>query len=209
MASHPLRRIRIALWGLVGCAVLALGIYAIMPRPDVPTGPAGVIVAATDEPYGTGDYQLVTDEGEAADSTIFIGQPSAVFFGFTHCPDVCPTTLGEMSLWFSELGDEAGDLRGFFVTVDPERDTPEILNAYVGWASDRITGLTGTPEDIADMADAWGIHAERTALEGGGYNVDHTASVFLLDANGQFRGTISYGEATATALEKLRLLVRG
>lgn len=206
MANPTLRTIRLVLWGLVAIAIVTVGIYVLLPRGATSPSPIAPAVA---QQYGAGDYTLVTDEGEPADDSIFVGQPSMVFFGFTHCPDVCPTTLGEMALWFSELGEEAADLRAFFVTVDPERDTPEVLNQYVGWVSDRITGLTGTPENIDAMAAAWGVHHEVVPLDTGGYNVDHTASVFLIDAQGEFQGTIAYGEATQTALDKLRMLVRG
>lgn len=206
MASPTLGRIRLVLWGFVAIAVVGVGLYAILPRTAPPPVQATPVVA---EQYGAGDYQLVTDDGEPADDSIFVGQPSMVFFGFTHCPDVCPTTLGEMSLWLAELGEEAADLQAFFVTVDPERDTPEVLGEYVGWVSDRITGITGTPENIEAMTEAWGVYHEIVPLDGGGYNVDHTASVFLLDSKGQFQGTIAYGEAAQTAVEKLRMLVRG
>lgn len=138
---------------------------------------------------------------------MFAGHPSMLFFGFTHCPEVCPTTMAEMAGWFEALGDEGSDLRAYFVSIDPERDSPAVLGDYVSWVSDRITGITGSPEEIAKIAKAWGIYYERVPLEGGDYTMDHTASVFLLDAQGQFQGTIAYREDSETALGKLRNLL--
>lgn len=196
-----LKTIRVVLWTLVAVAAVGATWLWYANRPTE--------IAVAGAPYGAGDYQLVTHTGEPVDDTIFIGQPSAVFFGFTHCPDVCPTTMGDMQHWFAELGDEGRDLRGFFVSVDPERDTPEVLGEYVSWVSDRITGLTGEPAEIEKATAAWGVHAEQVPLDEGGYTVNHTASVFLLDENGEFFGTIAYGENPETALGKLRRLVSG
>lgn len=196
-----LKTIRVVLWTLVAVAAVGATWLWYANRP--------IEIAVAGAPYGAGDYQLVTHTGETVDDTIFVGQPSAVFFGFTHCPDVCPTTMGDMQHWFAELGDEGRDLRGFFVSVDPERDTPEVLGEYVSWVSDRITGLTGEPAEIEKAAAAWGVHAEQVPLDEGGYTVNHTASVFLLDENGEFFGTIAYGENPETALGKLRRLVSG
>ncbi|MCD7060203.1 SCO family protein [Pelagibacterium xiamenense] len=197
MANARLSTIRWLLWGAVG----ALAIVAVA------TTYLGAAPSASAERYGTGDYELVTDAGETVDDMVFVGQPSAVFFGFTHCPEVCPTTMADMSHWFAELGPEADKLRAFFVTVDPERDTPEVLGDYVSWVSDRITGLTGTQENIDKIVSAWSVYAQRVPLDGGGYNMDHTASVFLLNARGEFEGTIAYGEASETAIGKLRRLI--
>jgi len=130
-----------------------------------------------------------------------------LFFGYTHCPDVCPTTMGEMTGWFADLGDEADTLKAFFVTVDPERDTPEILDGYVSWVSDRVTGVTGKPEEVAKMVKAWKVLAEKVPGQGSDYTMNHTASVFLVNAEGGFEGTIAYQEATPTAIAKIRKLL--
>jgi protein SCO1/2 len=111
-----------------------------------------------------------------------------------------------MSTWFEQLGEEGRDLKGYFVSVDPERDTPDILGEYIEWVP-RVTGLTGTPEEVAKLAKAWGVYYAKQPLEGGDYTMDHTASVFLLDANGDFQGTIAYGEDSATAIGKIRNLL--
>ncbi|MCZ4346897.1 SCO family protein [Devosia neptuniae] len=189
--------IRFWLWGLVGALALTAGAGVFLLR-EPPKPASG---------FGTGSYDLVDQKGNAVDETIFVGHPSALFFGFTHCPEVCPTTMAEMAGWFEALGDEGEDLRAYFVTVDPERDTPEILADYVGWVSDRITGLTGSPEEIAKIARSWAVFYERVPLEGDDYTMDHSASVFLIDDNGEFQGTIAYREDQTTALAKLRMLL--
>ncbi|UJW87830.1 SCO family protein [Devosia sp. SL43] len=190
-----MRSLRIGLWIVVAVVALAAGGGALFLR----QGPA--------DGFGKGTYSLVDQNGKAVDQALFAGHPSALFFGFTHCPEVCPTTMAEMSGWFEALGEDGKDLRAYFVSIDPERDTPDILGDYVSWVSDRITGVTGTPEEIDKIAKAWGVYYKRVPLEGGDYTMDHTASVFLLDAAGEFQGTIAYREDQATALGKLRNLL--
>ena len=115
--------------------------------------------------------------------------------------------MGEMQGWFAALGDEAKTLQGVFVTVDPARDTPEILGDYVSFVSDRIVGLTGPQDEIDKVVRDWGALAERVNQDDGGYLMNHTASVFLVNSKGEFAGTIAYGENTNTALEKIKRLV--
>ncbi|WP_439599635.1 SCO family protein [Devosia sp.] len=189
-------RLRLALWGLVGVAAVAATLLFFVTRPAPDSG--GI---------GGGSYALVDQRGNPVDQSMLVGQPSLLFFGYTHCPDVCPTTMGEMAGWFADLGDEAKTLKAFFVTVDPERDTPEILDGYVSWVSDRVTGVTGKPEEIAKMVKAWKVLGEKVPGQGSDYTMNHTASVFLVNAQGGFEGTIAYEEATPVALGKIRKLL--
>lgn len=209
MANSTLKTVRTVLWTLVAVAGAGAGWlwYSQANAPQPATRSTATADYSGQSQFGAGDYRLVAHTGETVDDSVFTGQPSAVFFGFTHCPDVCPTTLADMQHWFAELGDEGEALRAFFVSVDPERDTPEVLGQYVGWVSDRITGLTGEPDEVAKAADAWGVFAERVPLDDGGYTVNHTASVFLVDSQGGFFGTIAYGEDPDTAVAKLRRLM--
>ncbi|BBD38732.1 SCO family protein [Aminobacter sp. NyZ550] len=153
-------------------------------------------------------FVLVDQKGAEITEAAFRGQPSAVFFGFTHCPEVCPTTLFELDGLLKQMGDEGKNLRAYFVSVDPERDTPEVMNSYVSNVSDRITGITGSPDKIAAMAKAFGIYSKKVPTEGGDYTMDHTASVLLLDSKGDFFGTIAYEENPETALAKLKRLAK-
>jgi len=193
-----MKTLRIVLWTLVAmAAIAATGLYAFTAtRPGQPAG------------LGQGDYRLVSAEGAPFTHADFIGHPTALFFGFTHCPDVCPTTLAEMANWFEQLGPEAKDLRGVFISVDPERDTPDIIGDYVAWTG-HVTGVTGPRAEIDKALDAWGVVAEKVPLEDGDYTMNHTASVFLLNRQAGFEGTIAYREDTRTALAKLRKLVKG
>lgn len=151
-------------------------------------------------------FVLVDQKGAAITEAAFRGQPSAVFFGFTHCPEVCPTTLVELDGWLKQLGDGGKNIRAYFVSVDPERDTPEVMNNYVSNVSDRIIGITGEPAKIQAMAKSFGIYSKKVETEGGDYTMDHTASVLLLDSKGDFFGTIAYEENPEAALAKLKRL---
>ena len=157
------------------------------------------------EPFGA-PFTLVDQKGAPITEAAFRGQPSVVFFGFTHCPEVCPTTLFELSGWLKTLGDDGKTLHAYFVSVDPERDTPPVMNAYVSNFSDRITGITGDPDKVHAMAKSFGIYWKKVDTGDGDYTMDHTASVLLLNAKGDFAGTIAYGESASTAVEKLKRL---
>lgn len=157
------------------------------------------------EGYGA-PFELVDYDGRPVTEAAFRGQPTAVFFGFTHCPEVCPTTLYELDGWLAALGDEAQGIDAYFVSIDPERDTPEGLKDYVSNVSERIIGVTGEPERVAAMARAYGIYVRKVEQEGGDYTMDHTASILLLDSSGDFFGTIAYGENADTAKAKLKRL---
>jgi len=190
-----LRTVRTWLW----VAVVVLGLTAATA--------AVLLRQPQNQGFGVAQFDLVDQTGNPVDETVFAGHPSVLFFGFTHCPEVCPTTLAEMSAWFDSLGEEGADLRAYFVSIDPERDTPAVLGDYVSWVSDRVTGITGAPDQIAKIAKAWGVFYEKVPLDGGNYTMDHTASVFLLDTDGAFQGTIAYREDMQTALGKLRNLL--
>jgi protein SCO1/2 len=192
-----LRGIGAWLWGAVAALALTAGAAAFLLRqPEAPQ-----------DSFGVAQFSLVDHHGQPVDETILAGHPAMLFFGFTHCPEVCPTTLAEMSAWFDALGDEGADLRAYFVSVDPERDTPAILGDYISWTGDPIIGMTGDPEEVDRLATAWGVFYEKVPLEGGDYTIDHTASVFLLNRSGAFEGTIAYRESSDTALAKLRSLL--
>ena len=160
------------------------------------------------EVYGA-PFTLVDQNGAEITEAAFHGHPTALFFGFTNCPEICPTTLFEMDGWLKQVGDEGKDIRAYFVSIDPERDTPEVLKNYVGGISQRIVGITGEPAKVAEMSKAFGIYSKKVPLDTGGYTMDHTASVLLLDARGEFAGTIAYGESADTAIAKLKNLVAG
>jgi len=159
------------------------------------------------QPFGA-PFTLIDQNGAEITEAAFRGQPSVVFFGFTHCPEVCPTTLVEMDGWLKKLGDEGKDIRAYFVSVDPERDTPDVMKTYVSNVSDRIVGITGAPDKVAAMTKSFGIYSRKVDTGDGDYTMDHSASVLMLKRSGDFFGTIAYEENPDTALAKLKRLAR-
>lgn len=162
----------------------------------------------TEQPYG-GSFELVDQHGAPITEAALRGHPSVLFFGFTHCPEVCPTTLFELDGWLKQLGPDGDRIKAYFISIDPERDTPEVMNTYVSNVSNRITGVSGAPAKVAAMAKEFGIFSRKVPLDGGDYTMDHTASVLLLDGRGVFSGTIAYGEDPGAALTKLKRLAQG
>jgi protein SCO1/2 len=154
-----------------------------------------------------GPFRLTAQDGTILDSKDLAGKPYAVFFGFTHCPEVCPTTLSELSYAFDDLGEEAGDLTVLFITVDPERDTPQVLNDYVSSFTGRIIGLSGTPEEIADVAKKFKAYYEKVPTSDGSYTMNHSAAIYLMGRDGTFKDAIGYDADHQQVLAKLRALL--
>ncbi len=154
-----------------------------------------------------GPFEAVKADGTEVTQADLKGNPHLVFFGFTHCPDVCPTTLYETSQWIEKLGKDGENLKAWFVSIDPERDTPETLSQYISPFANRIEGITGSPEQIADIVKKWRVFAQKQDTGDGDYTMNHTASTFLMKSDGTFFGTIAYQENTDTALRKLQRLI--
>jgi protein SCO1/2 len=198
-----------AAWG--GVAVLGFLLLATAGGWLVTDGPLGTGRVAT----GPGSLQIgspftLTDHRDReVTERDFRGKPIAVFFGFTHCPDVCPTTLTDMTRLMEALGAAADRIHWLFISVDAERDTPRAMADYLSAFAPRIVGLTGTEAQIADAARAFRVYYRKVPLEGGGYTMDHSASVFLLDGEGRFAGTVDHKESEDVALQKLRMLASG
>ncbi len=186
------KKLRLFLWGLVAINVAALAwVGIISPRMN----------ATVLDTLGRGDYVLETTSGAPFTEATLDEGPTAVFFGFTHCPDVCPTTLGDMLTWQEEVP-AAKDLKIYFVTVDPARDTAEILGEYVGWV-EGVEGVTGSQEELDKALEAFRIYAARVPLDDGDYTMDHSASVLLFDVNGRYSDRIRYQEDLPSAKAKL------
>ena len=154
------------------------------------------------------EFTLTDHEGNKVGPETLIGRPSMVFFGFTFCPDVCPTTLSDISGWLDDLGEEAGQLNVIFITVDPERDTADMMADYVGYFHPSIRGWTGDEDQIARAASGFRATYEKVPTDAGDYTMNHTASVFLFDAEGQFVSTIDYHEPREFAVPKVRRALR-
>jgi protein SCO1 len=133
-----------------------------------------------------GPFRLVDQNGQTVTDQDLKGAPYLVFFGFTHCPDICPTTLMELSDVLDKLGPDAARVGALFITVDPERDTPAELKDYLSSFNPRFRGLTGDPDAIAAVAKTYRVYLKKVPLENGDYTMDHTALVYLMDKNGKF-----------------------
>ena len=150
------------------------------------------------------NFRLTDHEGKEVGPETLVGRPTMVFFGFTFCPDVCPTTLSDISGWLDALGEDAGQMNVVFITVDPERDTVETMAEYVGYFHPAIRGWTGAQDQIARAAEGFRASYERVPTDGGDYTMNHTASVFLFDAAGGLVSTIDYHEPREFAVPKIR-----
>ena len=193
------QRVGAAIAGLAGFAVAALAI-TMVAAPHQTGHAEGLSVIG-------GPFTLVDDNGAPVTEKTLAGKPYAMYFGYTYCPEVCPTTLFDLSRWIKELGPDANKLNYVFVTVDPERDTPKHLHAYLSSFDSHIRGFTGTPEQIAQIAKEYRIHYEKIPTGDGTYSVDHSSIIYLMYADGQLDIVIPYQEKDVAALAKLRNLV--
>ena len=194
-----MKTLRIALWTLVALAAIAAG--ALYWRQAT-----GTQAQETQLSFG-GPFTLVDSAGKPFASSRLAGRPYAIFFGFTHCPDVCPTTLARLVNLRRQLGGD-DSFQIVFVTVDPERDGPAEVGRYAGLFDSPVIGLTGSPAQIAKVKKDYGIYSEKVGT-GDNYSVDHTATVLLFHKAGAFQSTISHDEADAAALAKLKRLTAG
>jgi protein SCO1/2 len=178
--------------GLVLCGAILL----LAMGPFSPNGPQVAAIG--------GPFRLTNQNGQTVTDQDFRGRPFLAFFGFTHCPDVCPTTLFEVSEIFRNLGPDADRVGAIFFTVDPERDTPASLKEYMSSFDPRLSGLTGSLEDIAAVAKSYRAIYRKVPLEQGGYTMDHTAIVYLMDKQGRFVAPFSLKRTTETSAAELR-----
>ena len=191
--------ILMAFAGLLGFSVAALcAVYAVsLLRPVHGT-------AATTQIGGP--FTLVDDTGATVTEKNIAGKPYVMYFGYTFCPDVCPTTLLDLSRWIKKLGPDADRLNYVFVTVDPERDTVQSMHAYLSSFDKHIRGYTGTLAEIAQIAKEYRVYYQKVPTEDGGYTMDHTAVIYLMGPDGKLMTVIPYQEADSTAIAKLKNL---
>jgi protein SCO1/2 len=188
------RPLVIALTAGVGLAALGAGFVARAVLDDR--------AAVTGTKLGA-PFELVDHTGAPITEAAFEGRPSLLFFGFAHCPEICPTTVWEMDGWLETLNVGPDEVGAYFVTVDPERDTPEFLRDYLEPQSDRIVGISGEPEAVWDMARSWRVYWQKRPLGEDDYTVDHYASVFLLDETGAVVDIIPWGTDPVEAVAKI------
>ena len=186
-------------WGLVIVAAATFA-YLLTREPELP-GPT-----QTELPLASigGPFSLVGADGKPFASTRLADKPFAIFFGFTHCPDVCPTTLARLNKLRRQLGLGKDAFNIVFVTVDPERDGPAEVGAYAGLFGTPVIGLTGSSAQIAQVKKQYAVFSAKAPEAGSVYSVDHTASVFLMDRAGKFVATLAPEENDTVALAKLK-----
>jgi protein SCO1/2 len=133
-----------------------------------------------------GPFQLTDQTGQTVTDKNLLGKPSLIFFGFTHCPDVCPTELFELSEVLRAMGKDADRVNAYFVSVDPERDTAAAMKDYLSSFDPHLKGLTGDPTAVAKIIGEYRVYAKKVPLKDGDYTMDHTALVYLMDRDGKF-----------------------
>ncbi|MCC7346946.1 MAG: SCO family protein [Variibacter sp.] len=161
------------------------GLLSVLAVVMVISGRSPNSVVATAPAVG-GPFRLIDQNGRPITDQDLKGKPTLIFFGFTRCPDICPTTLFEVSEVLRQLGPDADRTRALFVTVDPERDTAPALKDYLSSFDPHLVGVTGSAEDIAAMLKAYRVYARKVPTESGDYTMDHTALIYLMDKDGKF-----------------------
>ena len=197
-----LRRIRIGLWVVVGLAAIAGVILALRPKSD-----ALPVAAEQPLPDIGGPFTLTGADGKPFSTRQLAGQPYVVFFGFTHCPDVCPNSLARLARLRRTIGKGENAFAILFVSVDPERDTPAEIGSYANMFNAPIIALTGSPETVGQVTKQFGVFAAKVPQPGADYSIDHTATMFLMDRTGKFAATLSPDEGDASAIAKLRQII--
>ncbi|MFC5390470.1 SCO family protein [Brevundimonas bullata] len=190
------------------CAVIALALGLITMVVVKGREQSAQIAAetGTGQPTVGGPFTLTNQDGQVVDQSILKDKWTLVFFGFTYCPDYCPTTLGVLNAVQERMGDKAKDLQIVFVSIDPERDTPKLLKDYLSSDGfpDGVIGLTGTPEQTAQVAKAYRAFYQKVG-EGEGYTMNHSLTVYLMGPDGQFRSAVAHDlgpDKTAKLIER-------
>ena len=151
-----------------------------------------------------GAFRLTAHDGRIVSYKDMPGTPTVVFFGYTHCPDVCPTALFEMTQVYAALGADADKLKTYFVTIDPERDDQALLSLYLSSFDPHIVGLTGSGADVQTMVKAYRVYARKIEDKNGGYTMDHTALVYLMDKQGRFVSSLNLDRAPEETAKLIR-----
>jgi protein SCO1/2 len=193
-----------ALVGAAACALLlVLGGTALAQTSKRSAAELMDAVMWNLEPIG-GPFQLIDQSGKLRRAGDFRGQLMLVYFGFTTCPDICPTDLQAIGLAMDKLGTEAGEVQPLFITLDPERDTREHLADYVAMFHPRLLGLTGSAEAVESAADAYRVYYKRVDFDKGDYTVDHSAFIYLMDRDGKYLGFFPPGTSAEKMVEMIR-----
>jgi len=188
---------------LGGLAILGAGVLIGLEHRDRPRGAAGTLLASA---IG-GPFRLVDQNGKTVTDADLKGKWSLIYFGYTHCPDACPTALNDIAIALDELGPKRAAVRPVFITVDPERDTPEVLKAYVTAFDAPILALTGTPEEVAQAAKGYRVYYAKHPEAGGDYSMDHSSVIYVMDPQGRFTASFTQENSPEEIAERLKKLL--
>jgi len=200
--ANPRRLVLVAAV-LGGLVILGAGVLFGLAYRDTPRGAAGTLLASA---IG-GPFRLVDQHGNTVTDADLKGRWSLIYFGYTHCPDACPPALNDIALALAELGAMREAVRPVLTTVDPGRDTPEILKDYVASFDAPILALTGSPEEIARAAKAYRVYYAKHAEPGGDYSMDHSSVIYVMDPEGRFTASFTHQNAPEEIAERLKKLL--
>ena len=186
-----------------GFVIVGAGAFLALSLHETPRGAAGTLLASA---IG-GPFRLVDQDGKTVTDADLKGKWSLVYFGYTHCPDACPTALNDIAIALDELGSKRSAVRPVFITVDPERDTPEVLKAYVTAFDAPILALTGTPEEVAQAAKGYRVYYAKHPEAGGDYSMDHSSVIYVMDPEGRFTASFTHQSAPEEIAERLKKLL--
>jgi len=188
---------------LGGLLIMGAGAFLVLSLHETPRGAAGTLLASA---IG-GPFRLVDQNGKTVTDADLKGKWSLVYFGYTHCPDACPTALNDIAIALDELGPQRSAVRPVFVTVDPERDTPAVLKSYVTAFDAPILALSGTPEEIAQAAKGYRVYYAKHPEAGGDYSMDHSSVIYVMDPEGRFTASFTQENSPEEIAERLKKLL--
>jgi protein SCO1/2 len=188
---------------LAALVILGAGAFLALAFRDNPRGAAGTVLASA---IG-GPFRLTDQNGKTVTDADLKGKWSLVYFGYTHCPDACPTALNDISIALEDLGAKRDAVRPVFITVDPERDTPEALKAYVTSFDAPILALTGTPDEVAQAAKGYRVYYAKHPEAGGDYSMDHSSVIYVMDPQGRFTASFTHESTPEQIAERLKKLL--
>jgi protein SCO1/2 len=197
------RRFVLAAVLLGGLVIMGAGALLALAYRDTPRGAAGTLLASA---IG-GPFRLVDQNGKTVTDADLKGKWSLVYFGYTHCPDACPTALNDLAIALDQLGPKREAVRSVFITVDPERDTPEVLKEYVTSFDAAILALSGSPEEIARAAKAYRVYYAKHPEPGGDYSMDHSSVIYVMDPEGRFTASFTHQSTPEEIAERLKKLL--
>ena len=197
------RRFVLAAAVLGGLVIMGAGVLLALAHRDTPRGAAGTLLASA---IG-GPFRLVDQNGKTVTDADLKGKWSLVYFGYTHCPDACPTALNDIAIALDQLGPKREAVRSVFITVDPERDTPEVLKEYVTSFDAQILALSGGAEEIARAAKAYRVYYAKHPEPGGDYSMDHSSVIYVMDPEGRFTASFTHQSTPEEIAERLKKLL--